>query len=794
MMESLPWYVVYGNWFWAAGLLVAAVAALCLIRLRVRLRVRRQARNELRRMGKPSSLEEADEGQLVVLSGTLGLNGAPARRFEDGEAAVATTAAPTKPGAVLGALAITRCAEAPHLEVGGVQVGIEGAVEVRVGSRELHAEHRFKRAGLKIRRELEALDEETLKAVERYPMAFRSLSEGDRVRLQGFLRRLAAPIATDSYRAPAGRWVLSSSPDPDTPQSREHVVSAVFEGAPTAEGPSTWIHFKSVLVAVVLVFILEAIAGVTFLMMGDRGSHPYEQCSDQPIPTALKVATAFPVSRRVALEDWEVRLERLCFVDRPAARKIVTLQLLRGRCDLAAHDLARRYEIDRAVEVARRCADQGDANILYFTLYRTGRFRELSDLLTSTSLATHSPISFEMEVAAHVLADRPEQARAALAELPAPFSRSIPPRKLGWNRLCVRAALAAREGDESALAELRELAAGETSRGSVCPLLLADLLRGRERLEYLRSLEDVPHAYQRFADVLALEAQLEVGAEEVSWDFDAAILSLSPDKLIRPRETSFARFTSLDRDLLERLEAFDFPDGGFRRTRATLATRAAVFAFMVGANDEARDHAEAALRDVSVLGGQEHLVYQNGTWASLARGRLAVIALDSGDIGRARELALELERMPSATTAFDPVAALYNYVTLGKTRGLARAVGWGDQELSVWEAAYDGSERELIDRVRHEHSPRLRDHHPLWANLVSSGQDEVLEQILMTSRHDWGELSLSDALFSMSFDWQVATALGDRDWADRIDEPRSRVRAAVLRRDTLFVLLAMGAL
>jgi hypothetical protein len=141
---------------------------------------------------------------------------------------------------------------------------------------------------------------------------------------------------------------------------------------------------------------------------------------------------------------------------------------------------------------------------------------------------------------------------------------------------CVTEVLAYRAGDTEALRRLRE-AASQSSGNSTCPLLLADLLEGEERLEYLRSLEMVPHEYRRYFDLLALEAELRRDGTISSWEVEPSVLSTPPAELMLFNRTHFAQTTALEIEMLELLDGLAEEDSMFYRTRAILRTQVATF-------------------------------------------------------------------------------------------------------------------------------------------------------------------------------------------------------------------------
>jgi tetratricopeptide (TPR) repeat protein len=791
-MTVLPWYVSLGPWIWIVVLLAVAGCSIALTRYRLRFRVRRLARRALESFGPSTELTQVAEGEIVVISGKLGLWGKATQRFEDEQPAVVATASPSRPEEVLGALAVSRVGEGVFVEIAGEEVGLEGSIEVRVGSREVHLGRRFQRVGRRLSRVLRDLDDEAFSAIQRHSVAFRSLARGDQVRVQGFLRRLPAPALADSYRVAADRWMISSTPAPDLPQSREHVVAVAFEGAPEIEGPARRVQGVNLIVSCLLTMFAIWLAGGVLYTVGVEPGAAYGHCEETAVRPSLKTATLFPGARRMALDAWASQLVRSCEPTDAAISEHIALRLVSGRCGSAARELARRYELDQAIEAAHECRDPDECFLAVGALYHRGRFPEASDLLSELPLEVQAARYPQYVVVSHLLAGRRDLAQRVLAKRMEQFpedSDYFDDENI-WDQRCLYETLAAGEGDSSAIQRLRGLASQAPSHSS-CRLLLADLLKGDERLQFLRSFEDLPYAFRRFADLLALETALGSGLEDASWDLEPSVLSVTPRQLLSPHETDVVRFTGLDRPILEHLEALERPGGDVHRTRAVLRTQASIFAFTIGENQEARRQAEAALLDVNAIGGQEHLVYGHGTWASLARGRLAVIALDMGDMDRGRELTEELREMPSSYEAYNPVAALWNYLEQGDTEHLSESFEQWYVAEGFWEEAHRGDGRALSNLLRRPGALDLRYYHPIWANLVTTGQRQVLRRYMWSSTFIDSEGSLTTSLIRVSTDWQVATEMGDRQAANRIDEARRGLRDALLRRDTRFARIAM---
>jgi hypothetical protein len=96
--------------------------------------------------------------------------------------------------------------------------------------------------------------------------------------------------------------------------------------------------------------------------------------------------------------------------------------------------------------------------------------------------------------------------------------------------------------------------------------------------------------------------------------------------------------------------------------------------------------------------------------------------------------------------------------------------------------------------MRRYHNRDYREIPPFWRHRINSGKQELVNYCKWNDRWAFRSQSVTSSLLDVSWSWQIATALGDDEWTESLDEARSRLREAILRRDASFVLLSVGVL
>lgn len=800
LMESLPWFVLHGPWFWKGALVVLVGASLAFWWLRTKLSLRHRARRGLERLGEPESVEAATAGKPVTLSGILGVEGKPTTRFDDGAPAAATTASPFRQSAVLGALAVTRCAEGLTLDVGGQLVGVEGELEVLVGSRELYLGRKFKRLGGRVRAELVDTDSDTLTALSSNQAAFRSLATGDRVRLRGFLRRLPAPAAAESYRAPGDRWVLSAQPEVGSSEVAEHTVAAAYEDKPRLSfwTPSSLI--RRALVHGLLWFgVLGAAGGISLLTFDDiyRGTEHYRDeeqgyCSQEPLPIEAVISTMLPFGHAGKLSGIAQVMEDWCTWDERRVKRVAGAWMDQGRCGRAALALVNHGELALGEEVALGCDDIRSSRDALEALFIVGRFDEASDLADAMLPEAENWLYIQWEVitAIHLLAGNRERAARAADERARQLGDFDPPtidgRPEPTGRLqpearsyrCLAYALSALDGDASSLTRLETLA-GE-SRNSYCPLLLAEVENDPARMGDWFQRTDLPRR-DWMAWLLAVAA--DTGAFPPDATRFEGRLYLQPTGMLEHFDSRLG-FGGLEQATLTRIAELAEQESAQPLLRALLHAEAAGFYRQIGDLDSARQQAEAVVASLNLLG-------ENSSMLALAQGRLAVLEIEAGDLESARERIRTLRELRAHVTDYRfgpwaPHVQVEVYLAYWQTGNVQPLVDAGFAPPMSSDFLFEATAAGEIygDSFERRFSPRhRRGFRPDWIRHIQSGREQLGRALRWGRRSRSFRFVVREILRDHAWDLQAARALGDEEWAGEVEPVLERFRTVASRRE-----------
>lgn len=820
-MEHLPFTIAHSAWFpWA---LIAGLTGAHLLWtwIRPRLLARLRARSQRARVGEPGALESAAGGEQTTLTGTLGLAGAPAKRFEDGQPSAATTASPVNPAQVLGALAITRCGEGLTLDVGGIDVGIEGDLEVLVGSREVYFGSSFRRIGGALSRELDAADSAALNALSDYQAAFRSLLSGDQVRISGYLRRLPAPAGGEGYRMPGDRWVISATPDAGSSDVSERTISAAYEGNPRVSLPRGWRVVRSLVVAAVFWLALFGAASYTirywgadtFLSPWEPPAHDhYRSCRSAGFRVEAHFAFSLPFYRESRLARVTKGFESRCHWDRGATAQLAALYELQGSCAEEAGALLnhgeRRAGEQKALECVRERGDAGAARLVALT----GRFDEASAAWPELSGSRFEASDHQVEAIAHLLAGRPERASVALKQLAAGgYSRELVWGGPGGGRRvtsrlhdmsCLAAAIAVSGIDE----EEAEGAAGRVLGSSPeCFAFHVATLEGRERNEMLRETVrgEGPGAWEALMLLTADDPDL---LDRLHYGFVGWVLGRLPSDLLRPAPAD--EFSGLELAALSVLDGREQLSTRLTVLRAELRARAASFELTMGELEAAVRHARGVVEDLERLAPLEDRESARFSWYQRAVGRQAIHEMLMGDFDGARTTSSHLESVGGAVVVHTGSRVVltdqtrYESVNTTETLDLPTRLeavrGFlerGDAStlfvmecvpqlgLGFWIASAEGNGEALARRLDGRQAPIRSRLNPFWIGEITSGRGELLEQSHWGSRAGNEREGLYPALVEAAWDRQVARQLDDDEWAEEAESGYTRLRQAYLRHD-----------
>lgn len=817
-METLPPLVVHGPLIWK-GILLALVALTLLATVIVsKLSLRRRAKHELARLGEPVALETAPAGAPVTLTGTLKVSGELTKRFEDGKPAAATTAAPPRPSEVVGAMAITRCAEGLGLDVGGQDVGIQGDLEVLVGSRELVLGRKFKRAGRKINAALYAADSETLTALGAHRAVFRSLRPGDRVRVRGFLRRLNAPGgASGGYRAPGDRWVLAAQPEVGSVEVMERTVAAAYEGSPRV--PVYTLGSLAKRAAFVAVLWLAAL-GISGSIYGrvewDQDSEPlgatHLQCLTDPLSPPVQLSFAFPFFYEEKLRRLAGEVGMSCRWSRERVRQLAGLYHLRGQCGQEALTLVTHGEHELGEAVALDCHEPEELNAVLRVLFSVGRFAEASDRFVELAPRRDpgSIVDWIFAARIHIMAGQRGRAAAALRSYIDEIrgyvllvsdrqSPDLAFRLQNRDVHCILDRLEADGGDQPARERLARTVA-EHPGSQVCEALLADTEGGLQKV--WRRNQGVARGLRRPVRLILAERS----PSQVPVDSSAAgPLYDEPASLILSRSS----YGGLERSALERLAAEgDSLPPGARLLRAELRSSACDFELDLGRLDEARSHAQAALSELEALAQLDPpgVAYRLPALIELARARLATVEIEAGRFDRARELISGLREDAGAQAEAGTAAgglrrqleAYLAFVERGETDDLLgvlytsertpfsqRTVTW------YWRAAGSGSASEVAIAYVDIYAFFRRNIRPVWVARITSDREALARQARWSDRGDGQMRTIPDVLAIQAYDLRVARGLGDEQWAAEVEPRFERLLQAHLGRDNAVLLDAL---
>lgn len=811
-MEHLPFTVVYGEDIWLLAVAVFSGISLLWIWWMPRLKIRIGAARQRARLGEPSALETAVQGEPITLAGVLGLDGEATKRFDDGKPAIATTAAPVKPAEVLGALSINRSGQGITLDVGGVLVSVEGELEVLVGSRELISGKRFRSLRGRRYREVYSTNSDALSGLSRSKAAFRSFAAGDAVRLRGYLRRLATERAGEGYRTPGDRWVLAALPDAGSKETDEWTIAGVFEGVPKVAFPSPGRLLSSAALTSLMWIGVVGLLGFfwEFWMLGPltgsmtaASSVTRERCVDQPITPATHVWFALPSGHQHKLSRLiQGGFEYQCRWDRERVEQLDAAYQLQGQCNRSALALTDHGALRLGEERALACINAHRPADVFVALERVGRFTEASRFAISEG----TPWRFRQASAAlvHLIADEPERAVSAARYVGGQFSRhrpsvmSQPPRSWYVQRSasihCLADALAV-DSEEGARDRLR-INASVGRETTDCPLLYAEVLAGAERREALVDLVNGNASEardHRWRALLMLAGDGEERLEELAMGFIGYGLGRLPGHLLAPPHSR--SFTGLELRALEALEERN--DLGPRATvlRAELNARATAFEFAMGEDFAARLRAKRVVEDLTQLDPLADVGSRRFKWYQRSLARLATVQLLSGDsaskatISRLRDIEREradpaFERLP-----FTQTVAVQDFTARGESARLySSGVVPSGRYREMWEVAARGNGEAWALELSGRYPTIDAIFHPLPPTKALVEQGALNDQARWGYRgaygtYQGGRNTLYTMLLTHAWDRRMARALGDDEWAAEIEPVYARLREAFLRQD-----------
>lgn len=834
-MEHLPWLIVWGPWVWKGVLVVLVVLSWFALQRFSSFLCTRRARKQLARLGESGSVETAKPGTSVTLTGVLKVGGELIGRFEDGRPAAVSTAAPAKPSDVLGALAISRRATDLSLDVEGVEVGIDGDLEVLAGSCEHVTRRLFRKLGRRMRGALYETDDETLAAMSEHKAVFRSLQPGDRVRVKGFLRRFESPVAPESYRVAGDRWVLAAQPEVGSDELAERTVGMAYEGGTAKVAVAPRLHLRRVLVAVAVWLLLLVAIAIAAQVVGGSARHTGwrwdarrgDYCFVEAFPIRVQLYSVLPAPAEARLSTLTNRAERQCAMDRQKVRQLAGLWELDGRCGNQAMTLVDHGELELAAEVARGCREPTSLREISSAFMELGLFAEASDLVheLGPSISARHALSWKRTASIHLLGGHPERAASAIRSESArrePFLRSSIDNDSTYRRQsrslsCLADSIDARQGDEVARARLRE-AASELRASDYCAFINADLIEGSDRIagvrippmEVVRYYDSVNRAhrhlpwgreseYRRATLMLIAEADPEALPDDL--ERNESGLDLGYEQML----TSFIDFDGLDAAALARLEQVEAPGRAVALVRAELFARGSRYQASLGNLDVARTYARAAVADLELLGDEARQIRRHSSWLQLAKLWLALLSVEIGDYVSAREMVArfraEVTNRSRYAVASERCAELVEVYLAFCERGEARVFSRSGlarrhPHLARFWAAAGAGDAELLVPAFYSSTGLTfrRDFRPLWLGRIQTHRESLLRDARWSSRAFGWQVSHRRSLVSHAWDFQVARALGDEEWESEVEPVVERLREASESRDLAIPSLVLELL
>ncbi len=571
-MDLSSFLIDHGASVWKVALGFFIVAGALFTAARARRRARFQSRLARACLGAPETrLRELEVGATVTLQGLLRVRGEPCARFEDSQPAAATSVGQPEAPSSADARAFGL-----DLIVDGTTFELEGDITVLVGSREVHrALHRKSAAAV-----AEASGPDSPLLGDK-PLVFRSVADGDVVRVRGELRAEATEDGR-TYRDAPRRRTLAGSKGP--------LLLAAKEDPRVAVPIRT--RMGGAIAGGAIFLVAASVLGETLWRMSQQGP-----LGRDALPT-LTVAMATPTRRTTALAVYADILEREPRPTTGSLEVLAHLHQLRGEPKKAALLWLSHGEPERGAELA---VGVGAPALAARGYYETGDFERAA-------------VAWE---AGHAVDERDDRFGAGaylLAGNLAGAARNV--RRLLLGRMnartthaewieplaCVADALEARLGDSAAKTRFATRASRPIS--VACAVLAADLVEGKERTDFIRRLRvdeathDAPRAW---LDLLAAEADPEkVSAPPAP--FDDAI-----ERVASPGSGAVALLLpGVERALADHLWAQGDAARSNESQRSNALGRAALFALMAGDYTRASTFTRTLLDDGRWLVGKDN--------------------------------------------------------------------------------------------------------------------------------------------------------------------------------------------
>lgn len=798
MEAGPPFVLVYGSVLWTLSCVVVFGLAFWSSFKRWSPRsLRRTAKKAIKAVGESvSDFDAATDGTEIVLRGRLkseGSSGQPILRLEDGTTACAATAIPLPrptrvvppPVAISGALTPRAV-----LDVGGAEVLLGDPLEVVVGSREHYAgkTRRFDRGQ---RERLLAVDGDAFEHLDGNSVAFLSLESGDQVRARGIIRRVAGLDEPCGYRNATAQWVLFGEPKPMLSGSLgEPKVLVAFDGNPSFTLSRGLRALRASLVSVIVAGLFLALSwavGAASVELGESGE----------VDLWTTIASVTPFHRHVALGRIADEMRRHRPRSADDLSRLAAMRSLSGGCESGVWTLACYGDFERAIEEGRSCSAEGSRRITAGALYALGRFDEASQELDSFEPHPEDEdwMASPFATRVHLLADRSDRAiesarlrssrlreargayqTADLSHIDRAEERSAA-RDITMDGLlrraeafdCIADALEARGGDVSA----KRLLHGRAAVTKVCALLAADLVPDGENALSQRERWQQNHTgANRISELLLLEVQ------PYHSRFSRTLLNTTDGRKLRGLHR-FLQQTSpgVERAALAAMDNINLPTSADELNQAELRMRAAVLEYLSGDHEAARLEVQRAVNLIKAAqGGHGQLVayMRRPRWMDSAKALSALIEIDAGQIGRAREI---FATVPSVVgSRFERLGFLLLFAEQGLQAGVILP---GDVMAQRAVASGDGEE---IAALLGQHDA-LRQTARLWTPRVRSNRSTLVSQLRWSDENRCRECTLAQIFVDASNRRSAALSLGDEDWAESFDLPIERIREAMLRRD-----------
>lgn len=820
-MSSLPWIILWG-WTLGIGALVL-LSALGFItgRLKCRSIVRGRRRDNDLIGEKSESLDGKEDGDPVVLRGTLGARTSPITAFDDGHDALLTNIATLESSTEN----IGAAASELSLDVEGTTVLLQGPFTVELGARELATLTSLRHLPLAIRQRIVRTISDDLGKprprsrwgstelhdhLQSRKLIISSLFAGDTVVASGVLRRTAG--RDETYRKPASQIVLGPNPR----ERADPRVVLTYAGTPAATGSARLAIIVRTIVAFVLgLALLYGLGEWTdeaareeyrdALVTRRFGRECYE---DPQLPWAVLGAT-LPFHRREALDRLAYAGTKACTLDREAVDATAALYLVADRCAFAAEVYLDHGEPTKAEDTARRCSDP----LIGKTFFSLGFFDEADRALhpVALELIESDVYALEMLLQSQIVTKQWAAAgrtSARLTDYNRDVSAELTERLLTLG--CVTDALEGRD-DSKAITRLRgkALAGGDT----LCGALLTDAVQRNERLAVLDELSENRDAQWRLANrpreemlltaeelIRALTGSSGRVASSMGVEADVpravSMIPLDAPPLLIDSSNLFRYhrplFTGLERELLDVLEQQPSLSKRGILARAELRIEAAALALITADFDEAEALFEQATEDLRSLGDEEVDVAQRQVENSRRRVGIG-IAIMTHDLDRARTLTAE--HSSNLARSGRVVEAVLDFLESGEVSEDWLGSNAVRAELAEqgFRAAASGDGRRLIP-ILNDADFFARRNLLLWSLRLEQGREPLSELVRARRALLAPTPTIRSTLLHHSQDLLLARALGDDDWASELEPIVERHRAALQQRETAVVLRALGSL